>query len=357
MLKHAVIVAVTLAAAACAFSVPAQESLFSDANAYNPVPNPGGSKVAYVLTGRGRVGGSGGFGRSNMKSFLEFSTAAGQTIPGAALDFFLDRWVNADTVSCYRDWQFGLCDERGRETGGSLKVRFGKSPDPAERVTYLTTKQTFLWLDEVDGRSVLQTPHGPLGKLSVRVSLDSLVVPSPNEQYIAIASNDGELVVYNVGTKKSVSVGHAILSPDKNWDYMKPSWNPWFSDSSALCFSTGSSLYVASPDGSRVEEVGRNVQGYLPVPSPDGRSIAYVSFVARPMSIRPDLTFWGDAAIWIIHREEKESLRVTLPTQDTTLDLRWLDATTLIFDRMSDQAFPDRHIRIWTVKVPDKPRR
>ncbi|WP_128915621.1 hypothetical protein [Granulicella sibirica] len=194
-----------------------------------------------------------------------------------------------------------------------------------------------------------------MGKLGVKVPLDSLVVPSPNEQYIAIASNGGELAIYNVSTMKSVALGHIQISPDANWDYMKPSWNPWFSDSSALCFSTGGSIYVTSPDGARVEEVGRKVSGYLPVPSPDGRSIAYVTFLSQPMSVRPDLTFWGEASVWVIHRGQNESIRVTQPTRDTTLDLRWLDPAMLIFDRMNDQAFPETHSRIWTVRVPNTP--
>jgi hypothetical protein len=331
---------------AYAAGLRAQEALFSDANAYNPVPNASGSRVAYVLTGRGRVGGSGGMGRSNLKSTLAFSGADGGSLPSAPIEFFLDRWIDASSVSCYRDWHFGIGTDQGLRTTGSMN-----GPRPSERVTYLATLQTFVWLDDVSGATVLQTPGGPLGRLGITAALDSLVVPSPNEQYLAVASNGGRLAIYNVRTKKSVDLGVVQIHPSADWDYMKPTWDPWFSDSSALIFSTGKSLYISSPDGSRVEEIGSKVSGYLPVPSPDGKSVAYATFVGRPMGVRPDLTFWGDAAIWVIKRGQNESVRLTLSTRDTTLDLRWLDAATLIFDRLSDQAFPDKHTRIWTAKV------
>jgi hypothetical protein len=46
------------------------ETLLSAENAYNPIPSPDGKYIAYVRTGWGKPGGSGGFGRSNLVSEL-----------------------------------------------------------------------------------------------------------------------------------------------------------------------------------------------------------------------------------------------------------------------------------------------
>jgi hypothetical protein len=72
----------------------AQETLYSDLNAYNPIPNASGTTVAFIRTGWGRPGGSGGFGRSNLMSFLEFAGRDGKPLAHPSVDAFLDRWVD-----------------------------------------------------------------------------------------------------------------------------------------------------------------------------------------------------------------------------------------------------------------------
>src|SRR5215203_6885839 len=62
-------------------------------NAYNPLPNPDATLIAYVRTGWGRRGGSGGFGRSNLVSEIMLVTASGEVVSREPLaDAFLYGW-------------------------------------------------------------------------------------------------------------------------------------------------------------------------------------------------------------------------------------------------------------------------
>ena len=53
------------------------ETLLIPDNAYNPIPSPDGKYIAYVRTGWGRPGGSGGFGRSNLVSEVDIIDTSG----------------------------------------------------------------------------------------------------------------------------------------------------------------------------------------------------------------------------------------------------------------------------------------
>src|SRR5206468_11502786 len=77
---------------------PAQgidEKLLSDAeNAYNPISSPDGILIAYVRTGWARPGGSGGFGRSNLRSEIAVMTTSGTMLSRTPLaDAFLFGWT------------------------------------------------------------------------------------------------------------------------------------------------------------------------------------------------------------------------------------------------------------------------
>lgn len=88
------------------------------------------------------------------------------------------------------------------------------------------------------------------------------------------------------------------------------------------------------------------------MPSPDGTRIASVSFAPRPMKQRADLQFWGGATVWVVGSSGGESSPVTRTTDDTTYDLRWLDNSTLLFDRLSDLPFYS-HSRIWVARLSE----
>jgi Tol biopolymer transport system component len=85
---------------------PFKEVLLSESeNAYNPIPNPDGSLIAYVRTGWDRTRGSGGGGRSNLRSEVMVMNADGTLLTREPLvDAFLYGWTpDGKYLICYRD--------------------------------------------------------------------------------------------------------------------------------------------------------------------------------------------------------------------------------------------------------------
>lgn len=339
-----------------ALSSPAQnidEKLLSDVeNAYNPIPSPDGKLIAYVRTGWRRTGGT-GFGRSNLRSEIAVMTISGKVIsPTPLANAFLFGWTpHGNSVICYRDWHFLLVGPDGRvsrqadETGGDSG--FSRS----ERVAYLSKADTFVWVEhQRSPRTLLLTQRSPIAENSMMTG--AIVAPSPDERFIAVAGNGMDLWIYDTAEKTWANFGKADIHPNTDWDYIKPSWNPWFADSSRLAFFSGSSLVIASPDGRHRTVLHVNSPSGLAVPTPDGKWVAYMTFTPRPMKVRPDLKFWGGTVIWTVPSDGKDKpLQITLPNEDTTYDLNWAGNHSLVFDRISDASFYS-HARLWMASVP-----
>jgi hypothetical protein len=326
------------------------EALFSDTNAYNPVPSPDGSLVAFVRTGWGRMKPAFDLGRADLVSEIEFASTTGKPLKRPEVDAFLSEWLaNSSAVVSYRDWRFALVGKHGAEESGTIPQR---NPQQAERAAYLPYLKSFVWLERVSDETVLQSPHGVVAALGAGLPTSALVVPSPNGRYLAIASTSSccevaaSLWVFDTQKRTLATLGPLTIHPDTNWDWLKPSWNPWFKDSARLVFFSGNILYVVTPDGSHKETVLESVDSGLPAPSPDGKWIAYVKYVPRPRKRRPDLRFWGSATLWVVETAGGVSRQVTAPTEDPTYDLRWLNPSTLIFDRLTEDPFYS-HARIW----------
>lgn len=162
----------------------------------------------------------------------------------------------------------------------------------------------------------------------------------------------GTLWVYDRTSLKWTNLGSAAVSPDSDWDYIQPSWDPWFSDSAQLTFFSGSNLVVSSPDGAKKRVLwAADRPAGLAVPSPNGASIAYVTFQSRPMKSRADLKFWGSASISIISTADGGDPRTLTPADpDTTMVRRWLGDSSLVFDRIGENLLA-MHARIWKVAV------
>jgi len=333
---------------------PAQntgEKLLSVENAYDPIPSPDDKLIAYVRTGWGR-GATSGFGRSHLRSEIAVMTASGELFsPTPVADAFLSGWTLENQLICYRDWHFLLISldrgvlQKADETGGD--GRFERS----ERVAYLSKTKTFVWVEHRrTPRTILLTQNGPIGESSATTG--AMVVPSPDQRFIAVVGNGRDLWIYDITQKTWTNLGTADIHPDRDWDYIKPSWNPWFADSSRLAFFSGSSLVIASPDGRHRSAVNIGNSAGLAVPSPDGKRIAFVSFSARPSKNRSDLKFWGSSAVWVIASDGKgQPLQVTARSEDTTYDLNWAGSHSLVFDRISDTGLYS-HARLWSVTVP-----
>jgi hypothetical protein len=147
-------------------------------------------------------------------------------------------------------------------------------------------------------------------------------------------------------------MGKITIHPDNDWWYIQPNWNPWFADSSRLVFLRDSTLVIASPDDAQKTELQIDDHAGLPVPSPDGQFIAYVTFEPRLKSSRPDLQFWGGATVMVVSASAGlPPHAVTQKNPDEVFDLKWLNNGELVFDRVADEPMY-QHARIWKIAVP-----
>jgi Tol biopolymer transport system component len=337
---------------------PAQassETLFTPDNAYNPIPSPDGKYIAYVRTAWGRRKGTGGFGRSNLVSEVAVVDTDGNLVAkNPVAEAFLSGWTPDSTnLICYRDGEYSLVSTEGKVS------RKGRLPGSAnvigtERVSYLPRSGLMVWSRQDGFHTVLETPTGVLAQHDGWQG--ALTAPSPDGKYIAIAGSwpQSHLWVYDLDLRRWADLGEADIHPDRDWDYIKPSWNPWFTDSSRLAYFTHdhSVLSLSTPDGKQRTDIHIDGTAGLAAPSPDGRSIAYVTFESRPQKERADLMFWGGTRVWVVSLIGKPEPRpITQKSVDETYDLRWLDERTLLFDRVADVVFY-KQSRIWRVEVP-----
>jgi hypothetical protein len=219
-----------LAMALVAANAAAQIQL-SDENAYNPIPSPDGLKIVAVRTGWGRHGGSGGLGRSNLKSDLIILDRMGRTIsPLFHEDRFVADWNRGGIVS-FRDWSYTLLSPEGRvlDQGRVCSPELINSPfDCPERVAYLPALGSFAWVHQKVGSSVLMTPRGELSLDHHEKYLGKWLAPSPDERYIAVGPGQlgPSLNVYDLREKTWTDLGTAVIQPADGSDWMEPSWKP-----------------------------------------------------------------------------------------------------------------------------------
>ena len=334
------------------FAVSQHETMFLDVDAYQPVPSPDGKLVAYVLTGMKRDG-TAGMGRSHLRSNVAFADREGNHLRDPNVEGFLGEWLpDSSAISSYRDWRFSLVTPEGSQKNGAMpQTHTPNSPFGAERAQYIPAFNGFVWIEYSGPTTYLETINGPVATFDRWFQNEALIVPSPDGRYLAIGDLRGQnFWIYDIGKNTWKDLGPFSVHPDPNWDYIKPNWNPWFSDSVHLALFSGSSLYTIRADGTDRRELWPTKNAGLPVPSPDGKSIAYVTFAPRLAQHRTDLEFWGGSTIWVISTEGGAPRQVTLPSKDETYDLRWLTNSSLIFDRIGEGLF-NPHARIWTVPL------
>jgi WD40-like Beta Propeller Repeat len=349
--------AVLVSSMACAPPTKPQdrsESLLSADNAYNPIPSPDRKYIAYVRTGWGRPDGSGGFGRSNLISEVIAIDQNGKPTTAKPLeDMFLEGWTpDSSQLVCFRDWKYAIVSTDGK------RVEEGRIPHDADKhpatewVAYSPWFAEIVWSRLTDkSHEAIETPTRTVER--VQMLLGGRVVPSPDGRYLAVfgESPRPDLRVYDLVLKSWTDLGEITVHPDQDWWYIQPSWNPWFVDGSRLVFLRDSTLVIARPDGTIETQIKIDSPAGLPVPSPDGQSIAYVTFEPRPMRMRQDLQFWGGTRIWVVPAFAGEVARaVTSKNQDEVRDLKWLNNDALVFDRIADEPFYT-HARIWKVAV------
>jgi hypothetical protein len=329
-------------------------------NAYNPIPSPDGRYTAYVATGWGRRHKSdvfaGSTGRSSLVSDVELTDPSGGILAlPLCRGMFLMGWTeDSKAVICYRDGRYAVVTPHGVSVEAGEVPRAQTLP-PCERVAFLTGVGA-IWLDCDGAVNVLRTSTETLVRLegmAPSFSGGPLIAPSRDGRYIAmIHTSDGELWVYDRLLRQWANLGAATVSPSGNWDYMQPSWDPWFADSMHVVFFSGTDLVISSPDG-RSQRVLYKVEQFagLAVAAPNGESVAYITFQDRPLPLRPDLKFWENTGVWVIPTTGGSvPRRITRANPNTTTGLRWLGNDALVFDRIGEDLI-DMHATIWKVAI------
>lgn len=183
-------------------------------------------------------------------------------------------------------------------------------------------------------------------------SLGDYVVPSPDGRYIAVFGDwpDAKFWTYDTKLGKWADLGPFTLHPDKDWDYIKPTWNPWFADTSRLVYVKDQNLVISDPEGDIQASIPIGPNAGIPVASPDGKFVAYISSDPRPRGNRPDLSFWGGRIVWLVPTTGGKPYAVTEKNSAETYDLKWLSNDTLVFDRIEDVPF-FRDARIWKLII------
>jgi len=220
-----------------------------------------------------------------------------------------------------------------------------------EWVAYAPSLATIVWSRLIDSHGVIETPSRTLATEEL---FADRVVPSPDGRYLAIFGQfpQTSLRVYDLRLKSWADLGRISIHPDENWWYIQPNWNPWFADGSRLVFLRDSTLVITAPDGTQKTEIKIDGPAGLPVPSPDGQFLAYVTFEPRPGQVRPDLQFWGGTTILVVPISAgSKPLTITVKHPDEVYDLKWLNNGALVFDRVADEMFY-QHASIWRAAVP-----
>lgn len=350
-----------MALVASATGLQIHEALLSSTeNGYNPIASPDGKYIAYVRTGR--APGSGGFGRSNLRSDIAFMDTQGNALSSQPpAHCFLQGWVqDSDDVVCYRDWNYYLVSPPGNVARSGVvdlhpehtEMGMGQS----ERVAYLSKREEFIWVHRIDGvTSEIVGSKGVIDGSTVNAGLsDVIIVPSADERYIAAFCDYSGLWTFDTLNKTWVDFGKITVHPSSGWDWMKPSWNPWFPNEDRIAFVQNSKLIVATADGNKKTVVLEGLKNAgLAVPSPDGTRVAFATFDPTPMKFRGDLQFFGGTTLWVAEvREKSKAVGVTEKNRQTTLTLHWLGNSKLLFERVPhDIAFTAPH-RIWTADLP-----
>jgi hypothetical protein len=339
--------------------IAAEVPFLPSENAYNPIPSPDGRKIAFVRTGWGRTSGadglviSGGLGRSSLRSEVVCADADGKLLTDKPLgNAFLAGWTqDGGQLICFRDWRFFTVSLTGQRSPVGTIPDLESRP---ERVHYLSQPQRFIWIERDYGRAIIRMSNGEV--LAARENWGMVfVVPSPDERWIAaVGGQKRHLLLFDRRSNQWTDLGPITMHPDREWDYLKTSWDPWFRDSSALTFVSDNSIVVVSPDGTRRKEVCKlELPAGLATASPSGKAVAYVTFQPTPMKLRPDLEFWGNAQIWVVPVTGSETPKaVSLEHDDQIYSLKWLTENSLIFDRFSNEPLYSRHPRLWKATLP-----
>jgi HEAT repeat protein len=379
----------------------ARESAFPSIEGTGPVVSPNGEWVAYVETGWGRPGGSGGMGRSNLLSIAHVVRRDGY-LDRIVSDMFLVGWMSdSRRLASARDGFAAIVNLNGKvvaEFGDRLETPYkgggiggGNWPagDPRHQFgARMPHSKRFQIGEDSEGRfdfdygeDAAVSPDGKwFGPRRVKdqwqfldVEGNKIELKAPEGSSFrssqAIWSPDGAHVVV-VPVQSSGSFGRSqAVEPGKTfvidfagpmlkatidvdqvwgmgaWSYRKGRWNPWSTDGKHLAFIRKGQVWVSDPNGNATQVTFDASNKVFPTFSPDGTKIAYITW---QFDNREHYTRLGPTDIWVVDIKTGLSARVTRADPGRIGGLDWLDNGTIIFDRLDSS---DRHSTLRTISL------
>ena len=360
------------------------ENTFPSVQGTGPIVSPDGKWVAYVETGWGRPGGSGGTGRSNLLSLTHVARSDGSS-DRIVSDMFLVAWMSdSRVVASARDGFAALVNLNGK-----IVTEFG---DPLDQPSRQSSLRGETWPGgETRAQFGVQMPHsktlqrGRDSAAMVSFDFGEDAAFSPDGKWFgprrvkdqwqfidsegnkvemrapgvwgsqAVWSSDGNHVVV-VPTAPSGSVGRGTaIEPGKafvidfagqmlkatidvdevwgmgGWNYRKGRWNPWSKDGKRLAFIRQGQVWISDPDGSATQVTFDASNKIFPTFSPDGTKVAYITW---QFDNREHYARLGPTDIWVVDIRSGLAVRVTRADSGRIQGLDWLDNRTLIFDRL-----------------------
>jgi HEAT repeat protein len=385
-----------------AYGGSAAESVFPSVQGTGPVVSPDGKWVAYVETGWGHPGGSGGMGRSNLLSITHVARRDG-SLDRVVSDMFLVGWMSdSQRLASTRDGFAAIVNLTGKtvtefgdrldkpDTGGGfsrevwptgeIRQQFGVRMPHAKgfQPPGMHSEEIFSF---DSGEDAAVSPDGKwFGPRRVKDQWQ-FIDPEGNKRELkapdretlwgsqAVWSPDGACVVVgpvepsgSFGRDKGVEPGKAfvidfggltlkaVIEVDQvwgmgGWNYRKGRWNPWSRDGKRLAFIRQGQVWTSDPDGNATQLTFDGSNKVFPTFSPDGTKMAYITW---QFDNREHYTRLGPTDIWVVDIKTRLAARVTRADSSRIEGLDWLDNSTLIYDRLHPD---DRHSTLRTVSL------
>ena len=349
----------------------ASESGFPSLNGTTPVTSPDGQWIAYVETGWGRPGGSGGFGRSNLISISHVVRKDG-TDDRVVSDMFLVSWLSdSQRLGTARDGFAAISNLTGKvvaEFGDSLEEKYRgtyqhdgdwtKADLRSQVGAFMPHQKHFNGMEDFGfGEGGAFSPdgkfYGPLRdiKTAFFLGVDGKRVPlklrlnrfggppagvwSPDGGYVVLFTESGWTVI-DMQTLMSHEIRNVDSSNFPGDCYAQCRWSPWSKDGKKLTFVRGGQVWTSGPNGEDAKQITFDgARKAFPTFSRDGNLIAYLTW--QPDD-RLHYTRLGPTDLWVVDIASTLATRVTAPKEGRINSLDWLDDHTLVFDRIEQQA-------------------